>query len=92
MVRSRRSGRRRQLRRLVRSLHASSKVHLTNPLLADLEEEFERLSAPPPPLPPLDSDVEIVWEKLARSRQKPRIIEIRRVRYNIKIVELVTLE
>lgn len=72
MVRSKRSGRVRQLRRLLKALHASADFLPPAGYYADLLDDFDRLRGYPPP----EVEFEIVYEKV-KVRQEPRIISIK---------------
>ncbi|CAL1672938.1 unnamed protein product [Lasius platythorax] len=93
MVRSQRSGRIRQLRRLIKSLHAVANFIPPAGYYADLLEDFNRLtghsSAP-------EIECEVIYERI-KIRQKPRILKIEVIQPKLRIVikrkpEVITID
>jgi hypothetical protein len=92
MVHRKRSGRIRQLRRLLKALHASADFLPPAGYYADLLEDFDRLAGYPNPR----VECEILYEKI-KVRQKPRVLKIEIIPPTMKIVikqrpEVITID
>ncbi|CAL1677467.1 unnamed protein product [Lasius platythorax] len=92
MVRSRRSGRIRQLRRLLKALHASADFLPPAGYYADLLDDFDKLTGHSSS----EIECEVIYENL-KVRQKPRIIKIEIVSSTFKITirkkpEVITID
>ncbi|CAL1677484.1 unnamed protein product [Lasius platythorax] len=94
MVRSQRSGRIRQIRRLLKALHAAAEFVPPTGYYADLLDDFDRLTGHA--APEVELECEIVYEKV-KIRQKPRVIKIEIVPPTMKFVirkrpEVITID
>jgi len=93
MVRSQRSGRIRQLRRLIKSLHAAATFIPPAGYYADLLQDFDRLTghtATP------EIECEVIYERI-KVRQKPRVLKIEIVPPTFKLIirkkpEVITID